>query len=198
MVDLQKIKFGKAELIAAIRKDYNFSNSYLFKDNLNLQIDAGNIFNEKIDFLVLTHCHFDHIAYASEIKKRNSNCKIMCGKNDAEAIEKLNEVTLSEMSSLDLKPVKIDKKLKEGDIIKTNNFKFLVLETPGHTKGSISLFEKEKGILISGDCWFGDDIYGNYMVPTGSKKELEFSIKKLKELKAKIILAGHDSLIFCK
>ena len=86
--------------------------------------------------------------------------------------------------------ITVDKTLVEGDIIKTKNFEFVVVWTPGHTDGSICLYEKEKHILISGDTLFSEGP-GRYDLPYGDKKELVESLKKLSEFKIELLLPGH-------
>ena len=86
-------------------------------------------------------------------------------------------------------------KRQDGEEIVTGKYKFKILETPGHTAGSISLFEERNGILFSGDTWFGDDIFGRYDLPSGNEKELFKSIKRLKSLKIKILCPGHSDVI---
>ncbi len=184
------MRFGKIQLLT----NSKLSNSYLFSDRLNLQVDAGSMFNRKVDILVLTHCHYDHIAYANEIKRKNQDCKIMCGRYDAKAIATLSEATLINRSPIKLTPVNIDKKLKTGDEIRIGDFRFSVIETPGHTIGSISLYEKHERILLTGDTWFGGDVCGRTDFPTGSETDMNISVKKLKKLKAKLILPGHNAL----
>lgn len=191
-----KIKLNHGELLINLKMiTQGLSNSYLFKDDLHLQVDAGHVFREKVDILVLTHCHYDHIAYVNKIKERNPHCKIMCGEKDAKAIETLNECVMKEKSNFVLTPVKIDKRLKMGDKINLGHLTFIVLETPGHTRGSISLYEKNEKILLTGDTWFGGLGHGRNTFPSGSKKDMNISLKMLKKLKTKIILPGHYSVI---
>jgi len=178
---LKKIKLDGVEVTIGINTNHSkiLSNSYLFKDKKTMQVDAGIVFDEKVDILILTHGHPDHIAYVSEIKKRNPRCVIMASAKEVNVIEKVGI------------GVKIDKKLKEGDKIDIGNLKFTVIETPGHTKGSISLYEKNKKILLSGDTWFGGFVYGRTDFPTGSEKDMQNSLKILRKLKVRIILPGH-------
>lgn len=163
-----------------------------------LLIDAGFPVIKKIDILVITHCHIDHIIYANQIKQK-TKCKIAAGRKEAEHLKKMDIHTcldsfwlkfLKELG-FDLNPIKPDILLKKGDIIKSKELNFKVIETPGHTEGSICLYEPNKKILFSGDTWFGNEIYGRTDLPGGNKKELKKSIKKLKKLKIKKIYPGH-------
>ncbi len=164
--------------------------SYYLDDKKKILIDAGVFFKKPVDLIIITHCHFDHILFLSELKNLN-NCKVGCGVKEKEAIEKLTEKTLLEYSPKDLFPTKIDYGFKEGDIIKSGDFELQVLETPGHTDGSISLFDEKKKILFSGDAWFGKDVVGRWDFPSGSEKESKKTLAKLRKLKPRILCPGH-------
>ncbi len=164
--------------------------SYLIKDEKKILIDAGVIPDETVELVVITHCHYDHILFLSKIKEM-FDCEVACGRKDSKQIESLGEATLKDNSPIKLFPVKIDLKLKEGDEIKSGKYKFIVLETPGHTAGSISLFEKKYKILFSGDTWFGGENAGRWIYPSGNREELLNSLKRLKSLGAKLLLPGH-------
>jgi glyoxylase-like metal-dependent hydrolase (beta-lactamase superfamily II) len=91
------------------------------------------------------------------------------------------------------KKVKPDMILKEGDIISNDNFKLKVINCPGHTIGAIALFDEEKGILFSGDTWYGRGMIGTWKHIGGSFIELQKSVEKLKSLNVKIICSGHGA-----
>lgn len=163
-----------------------------------LLIDSGFPVFRKINTLVITHCHIDHIIYANEIRKR-TKCKIAIGRKDAEHIKKMDKYTglnffwlkLLKQIGFDLKPIKPDILLKEGDVIKAGKLSFKVIETPGHTEGSICLYEPNKKILFSGDTLFNKNIYGRTDLPGGNKEQLKKSINKLKKLKIRKLYPGH-------
>lgn len=67
-----------------------------------------------------------------------------------------------------------DKKLEEGDIIGP----FTVLHLPGHTAGSIGLWDREAKVLFSGDTLFYSD-YGRTDLPGGNEAQLFASLKRL-------------------
>lgn len=159
--------------------------SYLVDDELKLQVDAGALIESKPDLLVITHCHFDHIQHIPD-------CEIAASEKTAKHLEKLDEAVLTVSSPRKLKPVKVDRILKGGDNIKTGKYNFVVLETPGHTDGSICLYDEKHGILFSGDTMFGDGVYGRTDLPTGDNRALSESVKKLEKLKVNIMLPGHD------
>jgi glyoxylase-like metal-dependent hydrolase (beta-lactamase superfamily II) len=79
--------------------------------------------------------------------------------------------------------------IKEGDIIDDLE----VICTPGHTIGSICLYDETSKSLISGDTVFGDGGYGRYDLPTGDRAALIASIEKLKGLRIDGVYCGHGA-----
>jgi len=150
---------------------------------LNLGIDP-----KKIKMIVNTHCHFDHTG-ADKKFRDFLKAKIAIHKADKKALE-TGDGTLAEMFGQTPRAITVDKTLKDGSKIKTKNFTFEVISTPGHTPGSICLYERDKGILISGDTLFADGV-GRTDLPGGDKKAMKKSIKRLSELKIKYLLPGH-------
>ena len=150
-----------------IKKIKGMCNCYLIEDEEKVLIDAGVDFRDDVDTLIITHCHYDHIAYIKDIVQR-TGCRVFAGEKDAEYIENISEKeTGAHYCSFDILPVKIDRKLKDGDILEFSDFKLKVIETPGHSKGSICLFNEKTGDFFSGDTVFDFDnkVYGRTDFP---------------------------------
>jgi len=156
------------------------------RENLiNLGIDP-----KKIKLIVNTHCHFDHVGGDKSFRDL-CNAEIAIHESDARALEEGdNDLTLATMFGKKMKSITVDRRLKERDKIKTSNFCFEVIHTPGHTPGSICLYESKKKILISGDTLFSDGI-GRSDLPGGDSDLLRESLKKLSKLKITYLLPGH-------
>jgi len=176
-------------------------NIYLVDKELLVDTGTGVFFSEikeefenmrielrDIKTIVNTHCHFDH---SGADKKFRDLCKakVAIHEYDKKGLEK-GIGTLAKEYGQKAMTVTVDQVLKDGDVIKTQNFSFEVISTPGHTKGSICLYEKKKKILISGDTLFADGV-GRTDYPTGNKDELKESIKKLSGLDVIYLLPGH-------
>jgi len=159
--------------------------TYYIDDEKKVLIDAGYKFDKKVDIIIITHCHYDHLFFLSEIAEKWKPV-VMAGAKDAESIEKLDLKTLAK----NLKPVKVDRKLKEGDVIETGELKLKVIETPGHTEGSICLYDEKEQILFSGDTLFNGDT-GRTDLPSGSEEDMQKSLEKLKKLAVKKLYPGH-------
>lgn len=178
------------KIFKAVEQKY-LNNVYYIDDTKKVQIDAGIVLDKEVDILVLTHCHVDHILKAAEIKKRNPKCTVAASEEAAVHIKNWDEVTLANIET-GIERFRVDLILNEGAQLHTGEYKFKVLKVPGHTSGDIALYEPSKGILFSGDCWFGADDTGRWDLPTGNLKELEASVERLKGLKVNLLCSGHS------
>jgi glyoxylase-like metal-dependent hydrolase (beta-lactamase superfamily II) len=77
--------------------------------------------------------------------------------------------------------------LKEGDDVFKSGLK--VIETPGHTLGSISLYCKKEAILFTGDTLFFEGI-GRADLPGGNEKAL------VKSLREKLMVLPHETNVY--
>ena len=127
--------------------------------------------NGKPKAVLLTHGHFDHSTKVGKIK-RHFDIPLMFNKK--------------EYDSGIYTQKKADNWLKEGDILKAGECKIQVLETPGHSPGSISLYSKDikqydgnhiDGVIFTGDLLFRRSI-GRTDIKGGSQNQLFSSIKK--------------------
>ena len=138
--------------------------------------------NQECVAVLLTHCHFDHISGILPIKKMFPNAKIAVSKIDAPEIGygKINKTCLRGMDLEDLAETlmnqpKPDTLLNEGD----DFYGWKVMLTPGHTAGSLCLYNEGENSLISGDTLFFNG-YGRTDLPTGSDKEMFESLERLR------------------
>ena len=79
---------------------------------------------------------------------------------------------------------------EEGDVISIGNLEFTVLDTPGHTPGSVTLICN--GALFTGDTLFCGDC-GRTDLPGGSREMILFSLRRLAELDGNYeVYPGHE------
>jgi glyoxylase-like metal-dependent hydrolase (beta-lactamase superfamily II) len=175
------------EKILCFEEPETKANIYYIDDNKKVQIDAMLDLDKPVDLLILTHCHFDHILKAAEIKKKNPHCTIAASEEAAIHIKKMDEAVIQPVE-----PFRVDLILQEGAQIYTGAYRFRVLKVPGHTSGCIALYDAANQILFSGDCWFGNDSIGRFDCPTGNKQQLFKSAKRLMDLKVKFLCSGHN------
>lgn len=150
------------------------------------EISRAGITNPKL--IVNTHAHYDHTGGNKKFRDWLKS-DIAIHSRDREALES-GAGTLSILFKARARTTTVDRVLKEGSKIKTENFSFEIISTPGHTPGSICLYDKDKRVLISGDTLFAEGI-GRTDLPGGSQEELLNSLKKLVPLKIDYLLSGH-------
>jgi glyoxylase-like metal-dependent hydrolase (beta-lactamase superfamily II) len=131
---------------------------------------------EDLEGIILTHYHFDHVLGVPRLKEE-TNAEVMIHELDA--------------NFLSFKP---DKLLKDDDVINLGNCSLKVIHTPGHTLGSICLYESKSKILFSGDTVFPCGGVGRTDLPGGSPEQLIESIKKISKLNVKVLYPGHDEI----
>ena len=143
--------------------------------------------NLSIKFILLTHGQFDHVGAVAALKEKY-NVPIYLSENDKNFLEKPEEVRASAFG-IQIEPAKVDYFVKDKDEIKFSQDIIKVIETPGHTIGSVCyLF---KNLLFSGDTLFNGSI-GRTDFPESDHNLMMESLKKLKNLDDDIfVLSGH-------
>jgi hydroxyacylglutathione hydrolase len=166
------------------------SNAYIVVSDKVCVIDPGidpqrvlnqiRDYNIRIDVLINTHCHFDHVGANLGVLNSGS-VKAVCHEFDAAALES-GDGSLQLSGFFDSAPVKhaVDRTLSDGDVVDLGGLALEVIHTPGHTAGSVCLFEPESRSLFSGDTIFADSV-GRTDLKSGSFSDLEASVRRLAE-----------------
>ena len=129
----------------------------------------------KIEYIFLTHCHYDHIASLPELR-RNTGAKLVTGTKGAVNVGN-PDINLS-FYGLGFKIEESEPEiiLNDGETIEIDGMKIKCIATPGHTNCSVCyLFNEDT--LFSGDTLFIRNV-GRWDLPTGNEDELVSSIKK--------------------
>lgn len=134
-----------------------------------------NILKVKLKYIYLTHSHMDHIEEAMHIKERFGG-EILISRKGAENVNN-GEINLSNMINFPLN-IDIDARVDDKDILHVGNIEFEVIYTPGHTDDSTSLYCKEENLIFTGDTLMYMTC-GRYDLPTGDRKAIRKSLKKL-------------------
>ena len=95
-----------------------------------------------------------------------------------------------ELEAHKLQPVTASWILEEGDVVDLGNRHFEVLHLPGHSPGSIGLYEKATQTLFSGDAIYDGPLLGN--LPGSSIPTYVNTLHRLLELPVRVVHGGHD------
>lgn len=128
----------------------------------------------KVTQIINTHLHIDHVAGIPFLKSRYG-APVLAHEGDEFMGKKINHQAAAFGLNLELGAIEISSYLKAGDKVKIGNGTLDVIEVPGHSKGSIALYDKQGGFLITGDALFQGSI-GRTDLPGGDYKELITSI----------------------
>jgi glyoxylase-like metal-dependent hydrolase (beta-lactamase superfamily II) len=164
--------------------------------------------NREITKHALTHAHADHQGssdficnalniplWTSELEKENTESGIVT----AEYPDNKSLMARFQQKFWAGKGHKVAKVLKEGDAVGS----FTVIETPGHSRGHISFYREQDGVMIVGDALVNMNLVttvsGLDQPPnaftTDKKRNIE-SIKKIYSLKPKILCFGHGPVLY--
>ena len=145
-----------------------------------------------LKLIILTHCHYDHIAAVAAIAEK-SGAKVGVHKADLEGVndEYLSVSVLFGESAPSVKPTII---YEDGNKIDIGNGEYLeVIHTPGHSKGSICLYEPVSKSLFSGDTVFPGGGFGRIDFKGSEPDKMLGSVEKLTRLDVKTLYPGHGA-----
>lgn len=150
-------------------------------------LDIVRIGRFRVQSIICTHGHFDHVGVVGEIKLATGAGLLMHG-DELDTYGRAREHAAFWGFSLDDLP-QPDGFLKEGDEIMVGKTRFRVIHAPGHSPGGICLYGA--GVLFSGDTIFQGSI-GRTDFPGGSIDMLKESFRRLIDLPGDTrILSGH-------
>ncbi len=168
--------------------------------------------DRKLDYIFLTHSHYDHALGSPYILRYYPDAKVVAGKYAANVFARPGAKAL--MRDMDAKfaekcgvseyeflgdELRVDIPVSEGDVISTGDMTFEVVELPGHTKCSVGYYCKEYSLLLSSETlgvYDGEDvIVPSYLV--GYNDSLR-SIDKMLTYDIKRIVAPHFGLLDAK
>jgi hydroxyacylglutathione hydrolase len=183
----------------------NNCNAYVILGEVTVLIDPGHskllpqLFSrmeedglspEALDLILTTHSHPDHMEGLEAFLDKPVR---MAMSREEERYLRESGKYLFETMGQSLSKFRIDFYLKEGDL-RLGEKRFDIIETPGHSPGSLSIYWPEKKALFTGDVVFYGGI-GRTDFLEGDPKALRESIERLSRLETEVMLPGHGEIV---
>ena len=204
---------GKRVYVVFNEDGYTYGNCMLVDDDIRLMIDSGagkelnQVQPENIDILINTHHHYDHVR-GNELFTR---AQILLHPIEHPCIQTLEKVLAvygwEELMSQDLynlqeagpsnfpEPWRVDGEINDSQLIDCGSTKFVVLHTPGHSKGHCSFYFPEEDLAFLGDIcltkvgpWYGE--------AHADLNEFIDSINRIIEMKPGAVVTSHVNQVF--
>ena len=146
-------------------------------------LDALIVSGVEIEKAILTHGHADHITGMSYISAEG-----FLHEKDLENIRALNSFAGDYTQPNNISPLG---EIAKGGKIAFGGFSLRIIETPGHTPGSVCIFDEGSGLLFSGDTLFSGGDVGRTDLPLGDESRLADSLRALRKVPWKKLCPGH-------
>jgi glyoxylase-like metal-dependent hydrolase (beta-lactamase superfamily II) len=182
-LDTNAILFGCSET----KKVVVIDPAYQSCEEILREVEAHGL---KVEMILLTHSHWDHIADVHELKAK-TGAPVYVHPLDAGNLERPGSDGIPLF--FPIHGEKPDGFLEEGRSILIGNVRIEVIHCPGHSPGGVSFYVPEHKILFSGDTLFKGSI-GTLRLPTADPLRMWSSLKKLEALPADThVVPGHGA-----
>ena len=177
------------------RLEFNMfgENTYIVWDNESKQsavIDPGMINRAEcaaldnfiaennliVKYIICTHLHVDHVFGVKYIKDKY-NAELYADRSDEFLAERIGQQLRMFHLPIDLDAIKIDHYIKDGDVLHLGNQTLEIISVPGHSPGSVAIYDRKDNAVITGDALFQGGI-GRTDLPGGDYATLINAIKK--------------------
>lgn len=164
---------------------------------LIINIQACNIEPEQIEYILITHCHFDHTGGVKALKGLIPQSIVVAHELEAPYLEHGdNTVTAARWYGANIQPFQVDKKLSgsEEDILLGERI-IRSIHVPGHSPGSVVYVVESEGQKVL----FGQDVHGPLDASIKSDRvAYKKSLERLIALESDILCEGHYGIIYGK
>ena len=202
---------GEAFLLVTEQKTALIDSGFAFGAKGLVKNIARILGDRPLDYILLTHSHYDHISGAQECRRHWPDAKIVSAAHAAKVFQKPSAIKtmmkLNRSAAINthhfpifrdnITGISTDIIVKEGDVIDLGDMKLQVLETPGHTWDTIAFWCAEEKLLVSNET-IGVAVDIDNVTPAclvSFKKAVE-AIERAKELGPEIIVLPHFGALY--
>ena len=177
---------------------------------------AAHLFDKALT-AVATHTHIDHVgslhefsdrivheAEAQQLTRSSDNFSLIRAEHPVEFISSLERAGYEvgecfvtalprrdfELSALTCPPAPATRRVEEGDVVDLGDRMFEILHLPGHSPGSMGLWEAASATLFSGDAIYDGPLLDE--LPGSDIETYVRTMRRLARLPARTVHAGHD------
>lgn len=171
------------------------------------EIESVGVGREQIKRIILTHTHMDHVGCLPEIIQAIPGIEIWVHEEEGNYMErgddrviwgnKMFESMIRSQISIpqDYFHIKPHRKLKGGETLNLGGVTFKVIHIPGHSIGSIGLFNEEHKLFISGDTIYADGAIGRYDLFSADASQMKNSLELIANLGIDCLLPCHNRVV---
>lgn len=223
MKEIREIQFSSRELCSGVQALGNaYAFVYLIGNSQRALIDAGTAFwglqikgyFEReglggLDYLMLTHSHYDHVGGVPVLMESISIGEIIAHKNfervfsSKRALGLIQELNRKELELLGVefeytfKPFSIDRYALDGETISMDDIQIRILDTPGHTRDSVTYYVLPCKLAVVGEAVGVPNADYSYILPQFlADVDLYLrSFEKIASLDIEILGLPHERII---
>jgi hydroxyacylglutathione hydrolase len=157
--------------------------------------------------VIMTHTHLDHIGCLGEILQAIPHAELWVHEIEGDLLEQGDERAVYGMDMFQsmcqaqyrIQPgaftFQVHRKLNGGETLDLGGTAWEVLHIPGHSAGSIGLYNRRDKILIPGDTVYADYAIGRFDLYGANGAQLRDSLMQLANLEVNILLPGHNRIV---
>jgi glyoxylase-like metal-dependent hydrolase (beta-lactamase superfamily II) len=162
-------------------------------DQVMANIESCGMAPSEIEWILITHCHFDHTGGVKTLKDRLGG-KVVGHALDAPFLEQGdNRVTAATWYGSAIQPFTVDRKLSSArEEIQIGDRMVIAVHTPGHSPGSVVYLAESDGLKVL----FGQDVHGP-LHPSLLSNRADYlrSLALMISLDADILCEGHYGIM---
>ncbi len=141
-----------------------------------------------VEHIINTHLHVDH-AIGDSFAVKEFGAPVLAHRGDEPLGTDLRQQARMFQIQEEVDNVSVSTYIEDGDAVKIGNGTLHVLHVPGHSKGSVALYDREGGYVIVGDALFYGSI-GRTDLPGGDMDEL------LESIREKLLALPDDTVVY--